>query len=715
MWSQFFLALLVFFVLFYVPGYLIARSLTADPIIALATAPLVSSCAYSMLSVVCGESGLYTTWVTLVIPTTLIGVACLAIAHVHHRRNVNPDGDASRFRPLSSDASSLLTGTKASTLINELKIYLPYVLFGMAVCLVYFLKPLDGPDSFTWRSDMCNHLNLIARFVNTGNWSMLHASIYENVSQAAIPSSGFYPAGWHVLASLLVSCMGVSASLAANVVNCVLIAFTIPTSSYLLVRSSLFDKPLAMRLGAIFPLAFGCFPWRLLIPPGLSPFTLGLTFAIVVVAQFVSACKAFRGVRSSVGSSILFAICLLACAFAHPSCMFTALLLLVPYVSYRIYRQSMSRFATHAIAKSILCVCGFLLLVLAAWTVCYNIPRIYGMCQYPNTAFARKADALLQVIFMGFKAVPIQPVLALFVWTGVAYSLYRTRYLWVSCGFFIFSGLYCFSATADPSFKGFVTGLWYSNVIRLSACACAIAVPLAALGFFATVRIAQGLFRLISTNRDDAVRRFRQIIIPALCITASALAVFYPSFTLPHFDKKTVTAFGYVTKRARHYNNVNNNMLSPDEREFLDRVKEVVDDDLVINFAFDGSCYAYATNDVNTFTRRFNSGDYSANARYINAHLCDISTDTRVLDLLREYDAQYVLLLDIDEHAEEATIYDDGFNSIIWRGLVELDDETPGFEVILSEGDMRLYRVVGVADSSSQDVDTADQVGKSAA
>ena len=60
-------------------------------------------------------------------------------------------------------------------------------------------------------------------------------------------------------------------------------------------------------------------------------------------------------------------------------------------------------------------------------------------------------------------------------------------------------------------------------------------------------------------------------------------------------------------------------------------------------------------------------------------------------------------------------IFDDGFNSIIWRGLVELDDETPGFEVILSEGDMRLYRVVGVADSSSQDVDTADQVGKSAA
>ena len=698
MWPLFFLTVLVFFVLFYVPGYLTARSLTRDPIIALATAPLVSSCAYSILSIVCGEGGIHTTWVTLVTPTLLAGVVCMVAVHVRHG-NRDPKRSPAGAQPQSFDSPSRVSGPKFATPMSELKVYLPYVLFGMIVCLVYFIKPLDGPESFTPSTDMCNHLNLIARFVNTGNWSMLHASIYEDVSQAAMPGSGFYPAGWHVLACLLVSCLGVSAPLAANAVNCVLIAFTIPTSSYLFVRSTLSDKLLALRLGAIFPLAFGCFPWRLLIPPGLLPFTLGLVFAIVVVAQFVNACEAFRDVRSSAGSGILFAFCLLACAFAHPSCMFTALLLLVPYVSSLIYRQTMRRFATHAIAKSVLCVCGFLLLVLAAWTVCYNIPRIYGMCQYPYTAFEKKADALLQVVFMGFKAVPIQPVLAFFVWTGIAYSLYRTRYLWVTCGFFIFSGLYCFSATADPSFKGFVTGLWYSNVIRLAACACAIAVPLAALGFFATIRFAQGLFRLISINSDNAARRFRLVIIPALCITASALAIFYPSFTLPHFDKKTVTAFGYVLKRARHYNNVNNNMLSPDEREFLNQVKQVTGDDLVINFAFDGSCYAYAINDVNTFTRRFNSAGYSANARYINAHLSDISTDTHVLELLGEYNAQYVLLLDIEEQSDGATINEDGYNEIIWRGLIELDDDTPGFEVILSEGDMRLYRIIGVTNS----------------
>lgn len=704
MWSQFFLAVLVFFVLFYAPGYLIARSLTHDPFVAFATAPFVSSCSYSVLSIICGEKGIHTTWVTLVAPTLLAGAICIAVAHVRRGKR-GPESDSVGTRPQSSDDPSRHSDSTLAALASELKIYLPYVLFGMAVCLVYFIKPLDGPESFTWRSDMCNHLNLIARFVNTGNWSMLHASIYEDVSKAAIPASTFYPAGWHVLAAILVSCLGVSAPLAANAVNCILIALTIPTSSYLLIRSTLSDKPLAMQLGAIFPLAFGCFPWRLLIPPGLSPFMFGLVAAIVVVAQFVDVCETIRDIRSSVGPAILFGICLLASAFAHPSCIFTALLMLIPYVSSLIWRLSTRKFTTHANAKGVLCVCGFLLFALAAWAVCYRVPQIYIMCQYPNMAYARKADALTQVAFMGFKAVPIQPVLAFFVWTGFAYSLYRTRYLWASCGFFIFSGLYCFSATLDPSFKGFVTGLWYSNTIRIAACACVIAVPLAALGLFATVRMAQGIFKLISATRDAAARRFRLVIIPALLIGVSALTIFYPSFTLPHFDKKTVTAFGYVTKRARHYNNINNNMLSPDEREFLKQVKEVTGDDVVINFAFDGSCYAYVTNDVNTFTRRFFSGGYSANARYINANLNKVATDDHVLELLQGYDAQYVLLLDIDEQAENATIYDDGYNSIIWRGLVELDDDTPGFKTILSEGDMRLYRIVGVADSSSDDTE----------
>jgi hypothetical protein len=39
-------------------------------------------------------------------------------------------------------------------------------------------------------------------------------------------------------------------------------------------------------------------------------------------------------------------------------------------------------------------------------------------------------------------------------------------------------------------------------------------------------------------------------------------------------------------------------------------------------------------------------------------------------------------------------VYEDGFNTKVWRGLIKVDDETPGLETLLSEGDMRLYKIV---------------------
>ena len=34
------------------------------------------------------------------------------------------------------------------------------------------------------------------------------------------------------------------------------------------------------------------------------------------------------------------------------------------------------------------------------------------------------------------------------------------------------------------------------------------------------------------------------------------------------------------------------------------------------------------------------------------------------------------------------------FYSYLWSGLTEINDQTPGLVVILSEGDMRLYKIL---------------------
>ena len=70
---------------------------------------------------------------------------------------------------------------------------------------------------------------------------------------------------------------------------------------------------------------------------------------------------------------------------------------------------------------------------------------------------------------------------------------------------------------------------------------------------------------------------------------------------------------------------------------------------------------------------------------------------------MRNPGAQYVLLLD------QGVPYDEGRWLIQtgedyemgWEGLANLADDTPGFETILADGDMRLYKIT--AEESAED------------
>ena len=72
-----------------------------------------------------------------------------------------------------------------------------------------------------------------------------------------------------------------------------------------------------------------------------------------------------------------------------------------------------------------------------------------------------------------------------------------------------------------------------------------------------------------------------------------------------------------------------------------------------------------------------------------------MSSDAEVRQTVDDLDARYVVQLDADLD-DDATLFPNG-SAGAWPGIVNLNDQTPGFELVLSEGDMRLYRIEDAA------------------
>ena len=120
---------------------------------------------------------------------------------------------------------------------------------------------------------------------------------------------------------------------------------------------------------------------------------------------------------------------------------------------------------------------------------------------------------------------------------------------------------------------------------------------------------------------------------------------------------------------------------------------------LVFNCPDDGSVFAYANNDINLFYKRtgYEVDDKDGDIATILRNSIDrYGTNEDVQLAVEESGIEYILLLDVGNDLDDPDgprYYYDHYYSELWSGLKRLTDNTPGIETVLSEGDMRLYRL----------------------
>lgn len=678
MWPAFYLGWFAACALLVAPGLLIAWGIGCSLPVALGASSVISVASLSVLAIICSLIGIPVNWAVISLPVVLIGVA-LCILRTR-----------GRGATLSTSLGFALE-RRVRARISPVAIAYGLALIAaiLTSCFV-FVNSIGDPEAFVQNYDNAFHLTRIRFFVDTANYSPFRPS--------------FYPSAWHGLAAMVVSLTGISVPMAESVTNLAFISAAYPLGMVALLAVMFPESPRRVCLGGICCLVFAFFPWRIMLFGPLYPNLASFALLPAVMASFVALFAEDDSLRARLTNGLLFFIGLIALVFAQPNGVFSAALLLIPFLLKRV--RVLVRDATEDLRWSTLFSIGAevlaLALIVCLWIALSKAPFMQGVVQYPRPALLSHGQAVKWGLGFSFVIKRQQYFIFAVVALGFLAGLLRDKTRWISASYAIALLFFVVCVSVDGPAKNILTGFWYNDFYRLAATVCIIAVPVAAMG--ADVIMAVSLFvagkvggLLGSAHRARPVGGAVGLLLVAAVLTLNA----YPwDFIEQYYKSYGFDAVEYELRDM--YGSEKNRSLTKDEVAFLDKVKQEVPASVsVLNQPYDGSVFAYATEDIKVYYNIYGLFESDEHA-ILAADIDKVSSSPKVVELLRKNHIGYVLQLDQGDGAKthmnpQGSTYDLGYVKQAWRGINNVNDETPGLTPVLSEGDMRLYRIDAAA------------------
>lgn len=663
MWPTFFIGTLIFLFSVFVPGYMQVRSVGFQRTSALAFAPLCSVSEYALLGAAFGLAGIsvssYAIYAILFAASVVFSI-CLR---------------KKKFVPFAFER------------YFDWRILLVYVSIGVLLGIWVFVRNLDGAYSFVQEFDNGYHLNAIAAFSSIGRFSFLQST---SSPTGVLPFSdiSFYPAAWHVLVALLANAFQLQATIAENIGIFSFLSFVYPISWFAFLSVLFRGSKRPIFAGAICAFIFASFPWGFIAyGPLYSNFA---SFALLpgVLTLFL---VLFFGAEGSLGRiriGAVFVAGVLSIALAQTNAIFTAVIILTPLAALGVYGAANNKSSKRT---SLIFAFGFVLFVVAILALCYKLPIFNAVVHNPYVPYTQTVfQGFIDYLDLGYRNSVAQPLVAFLVCFGIFYVLVKKTYRWLLVPLIYFMFAYV-SAGSVPGgiLHDFLSGFWYNDVDRIAADAAFLLIPLSALGF-------EAIFVLLGSLESNLASMHR---VQKPSGTASAFVCLLVTFLifLPNYisagNGEVKTAFGERTCRLASLSSTDKS-LTDNEIGFMVKVKSIVGDAVVINDPYDGSAFAYAVNDLNILFRSFHASlNENGPAATIRKYLNEFAVSSEVREAVEETGADYLLQLDAPVEGSDISFYYAYYDESLWEGIDSVDDSTPGFSLVLSDGDMRLYKI----------------------
>lgn len=690
MWVSFSIAFFAVTAALIVPGLLIVRALAAPAPLAPSFAPGASLALYvgwGMALSAAGWRGSGAVPLACALATALALTGIAAVIRARRRVGTLPDGPGASTLPVRSRRRAM-----AMPVI--------YVACGLAVAVFCWLSVMDGADSFSRSVDNVSHLSYIRVMVENGSYSVLH------VSPFADRAGSFYPAAWHVVGAMLASVLGTGPVIMENALDLAYAAVVFPLGCLALIASVSPHRG-EVAAGSLVCVSFTAFPWMFLTYGILCSNLAGdaLVPAAVALGVRLSDPELRRGERA--GAAALFAASMASVAAAQPNAVFAVMVIGGPCVVWRASLPSRAagahaggtqtsplvRFARAAAATAVFA---------ALWALALKAPFMQGVLAVRWPPVIEPSQLPWHLATLAYRDAPAQPVLAALVAMGLVRAATRPPQRWFCISYLLALSIHGVSVSTDGTLKVALAGFWYSDSYRTAALAAIAAVPLAAIGLAWCRSLIAALARRLF--RGPAALPAIASACATLCL---AFGILYPGRPVTS-SLEARTGFGFLRARAAaDYDMGGDGAMDAssgrklDRRSvaFLARARAVIGSARVLNLPFDGSAFAYGAAGLNVYYRSlqpyYGAADEAADSRLFRERGLSFRDDPEVAERLRSAGVRYLLVLDYDRHGP-SPVYSFTYDPAQWAGLAGASDGSPGLSVVLSEGDMRLYRLEGV-------------------
>jgi hypothetical protein len=656
MWVTLVPAVLTALLLVVVPGLIVLYLLNVR---GLAIWALAGPAGITLVAVSAVVAGLlhvaYSIW-AVVLGTLIVGVACLI-----WRRSTAASPQSSRG----------LSGTRSPQPKRPLQQFWAIICLTLAgaVILWRLITIMGSPDNISQTFDDIYHMNSVRYIMETGNASSL------TVGQMVDPTNrwAIYPAAWHDYAALVARLSGVGVPEAINSVNIVICCVIWPAGALYLVDTVVGSSMTARGLAAAGTAGFSQFPYLMMDFGVLYPTLLATALVAPALAQLVLAVDSSkRTPETGRGAWLAFALVLPGLGLAHPSGIHAVLAFGMPWLAWRWFRafrlaRSQGKRHTVLVIATAVAFAGAFYVV---WKYLRPDPAAATWAAHQTLA-----QAFGEAVTASSMGRPVPIVLAALLLCGLFASYRNPGYWRILAAFSIGSALYVVvSGLWFGRFRGFLTGVWYSDSYRIAALMPIVALPVIVVGglWLKDVLLAYAERKQLHASCRATGSRGVALVLPVVLLLACiALTQFR---TVGPEIRNAANNFQFRSDSA---------LLSSDERSLLQQLPRLVPaGETVVGSPWTGASLVYA------YTGRpallpHTQGTPSPDAEIILDKLNKASSEPGVCAALDRLNSRYVLDFGTRE------VHDGNHQ---YRGLENLS-RTPGFEKVYKVGEAELYRI----------------------